>query len=119
MSWRAQGLCGRHDIHKDIFFPPLRGSRSAPESHYYTIAKMVCAQCPVKEQCSRDGEGQEFGVWGGTTPKERTGSQEPWEPKSGLSEDNFDLLPYHEQDTCVNIPAVKAAIRPHTHRVQG
>ena len=34
-------------------------------------AKVVCALCPVKEQCLEAGLEDEFGIWGGTTERDR------------------------------------------------
>ncbi|MEU9058976.1 WhiB family transcriptional regulator [Streptomyces sp. NPDC048430] len=33
-------------------------------------AKEACGFCPVREECADLGENEEFGVWGGMTPRE-------------------------------------------------
>jgi len=35
------------------------------------LAKMICAECPVRLECLQFGESEEFGVFGGLTPGER------------------------------------------------
>jgi WhiB family redox-sensing transcriptional regulator len=39
-----------------------------------TFAKTICDGCPVKSKCLGGAiqRGEKFGVWGGTTPEERT-----------------------------------------------
>jgi len=34
-------------------------------------AREICMRCPVIAQCLRVGLREEFGIWGGTTPKQR------------------------------------------------
>lgn len=43
--------------------------------YFYTVeaAKQLCAGCPIKAQCAAYGlRWEEFGIWGGMTPAERT-----------------------------------------------
>jgi WhiB family redox-sensing transcriptional regulator len=62
-NWRDEALCAT--TAPDAFFP--EGNESA------AMAKAICAQCPVKQQCldyaveTRENDG----VWGGLTPAER------------------------------------------------
>lgn len=62
-SWRAAAPCrGR----QNTFF--------SEDVRDIIIAKSVCKLCPYKRACLADAllsEADEFGVWGGTTPKER------------------------------------------------
>ena len=47
----------------DLFFPsPGQPAREA---------RAVCATCPVKAECYEAGRSEYYGVWGGTTRKER------------------------------------------------
>lgn len=34
-------------------------------------ARQICMRCPVISQCLRVGLREEYGIWGGTTPKQR------------------------------------------------
>jgi WhiB family redox-sensing transcriptional regulator len=63
-AWLREAACGNAD--PDLFFPD--DSRSpAPE------AKKLCTTCPVQPDCLQYSlaAGEEFGVWGGLTEKER------------------------------------------------
>ena len=64
MAWHDQGLCQYTD--PDLFWPEQGG-------HQSTLAKQICARCPVAAQCleqaMRDMELD--GIWGGTSPDDR------------------------------------------------
>ena len=63
-EWRRHGLCVGVD--PELFFP-TRGDSSGE-------AKAICARCSVREQCldyALSGSGERFGVWGGTSERER------------------------------------------------
>jgi hypothetical protein len=64
IAWMTQGACvSRQEID---WFP--RERESADE------AKAVCAECDVRERCLAQGiVRHEFGIWGGTTERERDG----------------------------------------------
>ena len=63
MSWQYFAECRYSD--PELFFP----DRSDPA----TAAKRICSRCPVMEQCLAEAlrNGEEFGVWGNTTERER------------------------------------------------
>lgn len=64
--WQEDALCkGKH---VDIWYPPID---ELGHNRYYDVAKWVCEHCPVRLQCLKDGRDEEFGCWGGRTPKER------------------------------------------------
>lgn len=77
MEWKQHAACAGVD--PEIFYPEHGGS-SRP-------ARAICATCPVREPCLRyalfnDSDAFSFGVWGGTSPRERRelrrlGSDEP------------------------------------------
>jgi WhiB family redox-sensing transcriptional regulator len=49
-----------------LFFPEVG------HEEQYADAKAVCAVCPVKDPCLQDAlDGDEYGVWGGTSEAER------------------------------------------------
>jgi WhiB family redox-sensing transcriptional regulator len=61
VSWYEQAAC--RDADPDIFFPE-RGESLAP-------AKAICFTCPVWDDCYQTGLRQKFGVWAGTSERER------------------------------------------------
>ena len=68
-NWRAASACLNTD--PDVFFPVAVGTAA---SKLVARALRVCDGCPVRQQCldyaMRSGE--KDGIWGGTTPEERT-----------------------------------------------
>lgn len=68
-KWRINAACRTAD--PDLFFPNGETGRAvlAQEAE----AKAVCGPCPVREQCLNWAmtNGQNTGVWGGMSPKER------------------------------------------------
>ena len=63
-DWHKGALCAQTD--PEIFFNDKCVDRSP-------LAKRICGNCPVSEQCLQESldNFEEFGVWGGTTGKER------------------------------------------------
>ncbi|MFI9721829.1 WhiB family transcriptional regulator [Streptomyces sp. NPDC052396] len=68
MNWRHHAACRDED--PDLFFPV---GTCGPAVRQTEEAKSVCRGCPVRGQCLRWAldHGQEHGVWGGTSEKER------------------------------------------------
>jgi WhiB family redox-sensing transcriptional regulator len=66
-TWQARAACAELPV--NTFFPERGGSAKR--------AKAVCARCEVRDECLSfaltEPELAEFGVWGGTTPRERRG----------------------------------------------
>lgn len=60
-GWHRQAKC--RGLDPDLFFPTPGASAAG--------AKAVCATCPVKAECYEAGRFEHFGVWGGTTRRER------------------------------------------------
>jgi WhiB family redox-sensing transcriptional regulator len=53
----------------ELFFP----DNAAGRSEKIAEAKKICATCPIAVQCLQHAIlNQEDGIWGGTTPSERT-----------------------------------------------
>ncbi len=67
MSWASRAACLGH---ASLFFcnhyepEPQRLRREAK-------AKALCAGCQVIEQCREEGRNERFGIWAGTTARER------------------------------------------------
>jgi len=59
-----QAVC--RTVGTDLFFPEVG------HEEQYADAKAVCAICPVKDPCLQAAlDGNEYGVWGGTSEAER------------------------------------------------
>jgi WhiB family redox-sensing transcriptional regulator len=63
--WRLRASC--RGLDPALFFP---GDEEGPGAER---AQQVCATCPVREQCLQSALAakEEYGVWGGTTPRDR------------------------------------------------
>lgn len=66
-NWLDDALCAQID--HDTFFPAI-GGRTTP-------ARAICALCTVKPECleyalSNELDSFRFGIYGGTTPAERS-----------------------------------------------
>lgn len=66
--WSARAACLRED--PELFFPV---TETGPGSEQVTLAKKICAHCPVVAECLAYAlhAGEHTGIWGGTTPYER------------------------------------------------
>lgn len=67
MSWRESATCRGKNT--NIWYPPLEADN--PEQ-YYAVAREVCHICPVWRECLKDGLSENWGMWGGLTPLERS-----------------------------------------------
>lgn len=87
MRWQELAKCKGKDL--EIFFPGHGEDASE--------AKSICASCPVRVQCLDEGMNHRFGVWGGTSERQRRrmrrGSQRD-EPNHGTT------AMYHRGCTC-------------------
>jgi WhiB family transcriptional regulator, redox-sensing transcriptional regulator len=65
IDWQAQSICRGYDPET---FWPLSDSAEAAEP-----AKAICGRCPVEARCLAwaVGTGEEFGIFGGRTARER------------------------------------------------
>lgn len=63
------------EVGTEIFFLPdldVRDHRPLNQGNY-TEAKKICQQCPHLAECAEWGiYNEEYGMWGGMTPAERT-----------------------------------------------
>jgi WhiB family redox-sensing transcriptional regulator len=64
-DWREWAACRRPGVNPEWFFPEKGGSARP--------AKRICRQCPVRADCLdyAIGTGQQFGIWGGLSERER------------------------------------------------
>ena len=112
-TWYEGGLCV--GLHQEMFYPPLfKEDRTSPESAYYRLGKLVCENCPIKEKCLEHGKSEDYGLWGGHTPKERyLRSYSP--PKSYLPKDKLHHMP-KVSDKPLDLKEVLVELRPHLKR---
>jgi WhiB family redox-sensing transcriptional regulator len=63
--WRLRASC--RGLDPALFFPEDEEGQGAER------AQQVCATCPVREQCLQTAlvTKEAYGVWGGTTPRDR------------------------------------------------
>lgn len=64
VNWKIKANCLMADPNQ--FFPEVGsvGQARAVINHF-------CKPCPVRLECLNAGIGERYGIWGGTTPKER------------------------------------------------
>jgi len=64
----------------DVFFPeefsvPVGLGNNKGLSTMYNMAmdtaRQICMRCPVMDKCLKVGMFEDYGIWGGTTPKQR------------------------------------------------
>ena len=70
-EWQESAACRDYD--SALFFES-DNERGELRARREKAAKRVCAACPVQAECLRFAESgpEMFGVWGGTTQRERT-----------------------------------------------
>ena len=69
VSWMAYGAC--RQANPELFFPVA--TATDPPARQAEAAKAVCAPCTVRANClSYALESMPEGIWGGTTPEERS-----------------------------------------------
>lgn len=68
-GWEKQAACRAENVNPHWFFSETTGPAAANET---LLALRICARCPAKADCLRAAlHGDEQGVWGGTTYRER------------------------------------------------
>lgn len=64
-EWESRAACKGMD--PNVFFPDVLETIEEDRA----IAKRVCANCPVRQQCEDKGWHEEYGIWGGIDEDER------------------------------------------------
>ena len=64
MPWSQQASC--YGINDDTFFPGDNGEGASLSAMHRT-----CFDCLVKDECRVAGLGEDFGIWGNSSPTER------------------------------------------------
>lgn len=69
-DWQLRGRC--RSTGPELFFHP-EGERGAARVARDRAAKLVCATCPVREQCAAHAltVQEPYGVWGGMSEDDR------------------------------------------------
>lgn len=69
--WTARAACRAPGVDPELFFPV---GDAGPGLAQAAAAKRICAGCPVRACCLdwAVGAGEPDGIWGGTTPAERS-----------------------------------------------
>jgi WhiB family redox-sensing transcriptional regulator len=72
-DWRQGAPCGTVD--PNLFFEQAEDDDDSTE-----MAKTICRGCPVSERCLDESMllREEYGIWGGMTPGERTAYRRTW-----------------------------------------
>ena len=111
MEWQDNALCkGKHI---DIWYPPLD---ELGHNRYYDVAKWVCEHCPVRLKCIKEGKNEEYGCWGGQTPKERRrGVERP--ARKYLPPEHLSMIP-KASSTPLDIDYLRITLSKHTKRRQ-
>ena len=55
----------------DPWYPTTEDDREAGSAERFAFARSRCNVCPLIQQCGMDGLHEDFGMWGGMTPRER------------------------------------------------
>lgn len=68
LEWQIGGICRNMD--PEFFFPEGKAM-----SNQARVAKRICLECPIMRECRNWAlsRGEEFGVWGGLSEKDRRG----------------------------------------------
>lgn len=71
-KWEWQDSAACRTVDADRFFSPP-GERGEARRHRERLARQICDACPVREECASFALdiGEEYGIWGGTTDRER------------------------------------------------
>ena len=70
-SWEARALCRNSGA--GCFVPPMHGETLPDRRARETLAKAICADCPVRRECLDYAirVREPFGIWGGLNETER------------------------------------------------
>jgi len=103
-------------LHLEMFYPPIdKEDRQGPESAYYWLGKFVCEHCPMQQKCAELGKDEEFGLWGGMTPKERRTGRMAWN-KSRIEPSAIQHLPPTDPSDHLDLRGTRDAMRKHLKR---
>lgn len=88
MPWRANGECQKEPGRSMNWYPEPGDARGR------ALCKAVCRKCPVKSECLAYAlDRYEYGVWGGTSERERKRMRKSQNVEIVVSRINPDHLP--------------------------
>lgn len=67
MQWLTRAAC--RGLPADWWYPPAPITPAATAD--MKKAKVICASCDVRLDCLQAGMGEDYGIWGGLSPKQR------------------------------------------------
>lgn len=67
MTWTQNAAC--RGLPADWWYPPAPITPAATENMHR--AKALCSDCPVRLECLEAGLSEDYGIWGGLSPKQR------------------------------------------------
>jgi WhiB family redox-sensing transcriptional regulator len=67
VTWLDRGAC--RGLPTQWWFPPAPITPESTEQMH--DAKRICSTCAVQPQCLDYGLGEDYGIWGGLSPKQR------------------------------------------------
>ena len=67
-EWELRASC--RGLPTSTFYLP-ENVRGTEKQNHIDRAKRICRACWVQADCGKAGEHEEFGIWGGMTPRER------------------------------------------------
>lgn len=83
MTWQDRAACRNADT--DLFYPPVETVGNNEHSEYYEAARMICAGCPVQNECLDYANAEHIveGMWGGLTKSQRAHARKTgYEPRN-------------------------------------
>lgn len=106
-AWKLDGLCSRTGMPDDWFPNEGRGGgtgRAARKREQETA--LICKGCPVVDKCLEVAihNGEQYGIWGGTTPEQRRRllppKQRRLKPISHGTESGYKTHLRRDEDPC-------------------
>ncbi len=83
-TWHRDAACA--SVGPDLFYPEEdKGRRSNQQNNYQTL-RGICNTCPVRRECRLAGVTEQWGMWGGMTPRERTEMRREFMFRLGVSQ---------------------------------
>lgn len=85
-SWHRDAACS--SVGSELFYADEDpGLRSNQMENYQTLRR-ICDTCPVRRECRLAGVTEQWGMWGGLTPRERTEMRREFMYRLGVSQRN-------------------------------
>ena len=88
-NWRLNAPCADPSLHPDTFFELAEEDRDVEK-----MCVEICMNCPVMETCLEAAlvQQEEFGIFGGMTPKQRNSYRKQWLRKAKEAGDDAKTI---------------------------